>query len=70
MDADILHASVDKDACPTSVVAEAAELNKCAVRGVGGWVGVRVGVGGDALGVAEAAELNKCILCGWGWGWG
>lgn len=28
MDADILHASVDKDACPTSAVAEAAELNK------------------------------------------
>ena len=28
VDADILHASVDKDACPTAVVAEAAELNK------------------------------------------
>lgn len=40
MDADILHASVDKDACPTSVVAEAAELNKwvaVVLWGGGGW---------------------------------
>jgi hypothetical protein len=28
VDADILHASVDRDACPTAAVAEAAELNK------------------------------------------
>ncbi|KIY94161.1 hypothetical protein MNEG_13803 [Monoraphidium neglectum] len=28
LEADILHASVDKDAFPTSAVAEAAELNK------------------------------------------
>jgi hypothetical protein len=30
LDADILHAAVDRDACPTVVVAEAGELNKCA----------------------------------------